>query len=225
MDTADIFSDDPVRQAGKWQELGAARIHIVDLDGSVNGRPVNRDLIRRMIQAVQVPVQIGGGIRDRAVAQSYLDIGADCVIIGTAAVEDKEFTGKLLADFPGRVAIGIDAVDGIVSVRGWTQSGSVRATELAAEYDVLHPKWFIYTDIARDGMMRGPNIEATEAFARETDTPVILSGGISAYSDIEAALPLAEAGVAGIIIGRALYEEKIDLARAHELVKSCSQNA
>jgi len=219
MDSSTIFSDAPPEQAKKWEALGAARIHVVDLDGSVGGTPVNLELVGKIAASVRIPVQLGGGVRDRATAAMCLDMGVDRLILGTMAAKEPERALELLSEFPGRIAIGIDARRGWVAVQGWTESTSMRASELAAQYDGRHPAAFIYTDIERDGMMQGPNIAATREFAESVSTPVILSGGVSALEDVRNALTLEQFGIVGIIIGRALYDGKIDLREAIALAE------
>lgn len=214
MDSSTIFNDDPVAQAKIWEHTGASRIHVVDLDGSVDGSPVNLPTIERIVSSVGVPVQLGGGIRNAETIQRYLSSGVSFVIVGTVAAKFPELAEGFLRDFPGKVAIGIDAVAGMVSVEGWTQSTSVGAVELARRFDQLKPASFIYTDIERDGMMKGPNFEATGEFAKALDTPVILSGGVTTIEDVRRATELSVHGVAGIIIGRALYEGAIDPVEA-----------
>jgi phosphoribosylformimino-5-aminoimidazole carboxamide ribotide isomerase len=219
MDTSTVFNEDPRAQASAWESLGAGRIHVVDLDGSVGGKPANLSQIRDIVKAVRAPVQVGGGIRNDSTIRMYLDIGVSTVILGTIAARNPELVLTYLSQFPAKVAIGIDARAGEVAVEGWTQSAHVKATDLAARFDDAGPAAFIYTDIERDGMMQGPNIEATSEFAKSTSTPVILSGGVSTLSDVEKALPLEKEGVMGIIIGRALYEGTIDLKEAVKLVE------
>jgi phosphoribosylformimino-5-aminoimidazole carboxamide ribotide isomerase len=214
MDTSTVFNEDPGAQARLWESLGASRIHVVDLEGSVGGKPVNLPQIRDIVKGVRVPVQIGGGIRSDSTIRMYLDIGVGTVILGTVAARNPELVLTYLSLFPGQVAIGIDARAGEVAVEGWTQSAHIMASDLAARFDSAGPVAFIYTDIERDGMMQGPNIEATKEFARNTSTPVILSGGMTTLSDVERVLPLEKEGVMGIIIGRALYEGTIDLREA-----------
>ena len=219
MDTPTVFNEDPSAQARLWESLGAGRVHVVDLDGSVGGKPANLTQIRDIVKAMRVPIQVGGGIRSVNTIRMYLDIGVNTVILGTVAAKNPEIVLTFLSLFPGQVAIGIDARAGDVAVDGWTQSAHVKASDLAARFDSAFPAAFIYTDIERDGMMQGPNIEATREFARHTSTPVILSGGVSALSDVEKALPLEKEGVIGIIIGRALYEGTIDLKEAIKLAE------
>jgi phosphoribosylformimino-5-aminoimidazole carboxamide ribotide isomerase len=219
MDAPTVFNEDPSAQARMWESLGASRIHVVDLDGSVGGKPANLPQIRDIVKGVRVPIQVGGGIRSDSTIRMYLDIGVGTVILGTVAAKNPELVLTYLSLFPGQVAIGIDARAGEVAVEGWTQSAHVKASDLAARFDSADPAAFIYTDIERDGMMQGPNIEATKEFARNTSTPVILSGGMSTLSDVEKALPLEKEGVMGIIIGRALYEGTIDLKEALKLAE------
>ena len=219
MDSSTVFNEDPVAQALLWEGLGASRIHVVDLDGSVEAKPANFRKITQIVSEVRVPVQVGGGIRDEATIRRFLDTGVSTLILGTLPVKDPDDTMRLLSIFPGRLAIGIDARGGEVAVEGWTQATTMQATDLAARFDKAGAAAFIFTDIERDGMMRGPNIAATRAFAGSVSTPVILSGGVSTLADVKDALPLAKDGVMGIIIGRALYEGQIDLAAAIELAR------
>jgi phosphoribosylformimino-5-aminoimidazole carboxamide ribotide isomerase len=219
MASAVIFNEDPVDQAKMWRDSGAERIHIVDLDGSVEGRPVNLDKIESIVKAVAVPVELGGGIRDEAVVNAYLNAGVDTVILGTLLIKEPETVEQWLGKYPGKIALGIDALNGFVAVQGWTEATEIKAGELAARFDDLSPWGFIYTDIDRDGMMKGPNFSATEDFAESVKTPVVLSGGVSTYRDIDKALPLENSGVMGIIIGRALYEGSIRLKQAIQMVK------
>jgi phosphoribosylformimino-5-aminoimidazole carboxamide ribotide isomerase len=219
MASAVIFNEDPVDQAKMWRDSGAERIHIVDLDGSVEGRPVNIDKIESIVKAVAVPVELGGGIRDEAVVNAYLNAGVDTVILGTLLIKEPETVEQWLRKYPGKIALGIDALNGFVAVQGWTEATAIKAGELAARFDDLSPWGFIYTDIDRDGMMKGPNFSATEEFAESVKTPVVLSGGVSTYRDIDKALPLENSGVMGIIIGRALYEGSIRLKQAIQMVK------
>jgi phosphoribosylformimino-5-aminoimidazole carboxamide ribotide isomerase len=219
MDSSTIFTDDPSAQARTWQDMGAQRIHVVDLDGSVSGKPRNLAMVRQITDAVRVPVQLGGGIRNAETIRLYLEMGVKTAILGTVAARDPEKTKELITNFPGQLAVGIDARSGWVSVQGWTESANVKATELAARFQACPPAAFIYTDIDRDGMMAGPNIEATREFAGATSVPVILSGGVTTMDDIKNALDLETAGVMGIIIGRALYEGTIDLRQAIKLAE------
>ena len=219
MDSSTVFNDDPSEQARRWEEMGAARIHVVDLNGSVDGKPVNLKRVEEIVKAVGVPVQLGGGIRDEETARTYLDAGVNTVILGTIAVKDPDTVMGIMHSLPERVAIGIDARSGMVAVEGWTESTGITAAEVAGRFEAAGPVSFIYTDIERDGMMKGPNVQATREFAASTSVPVILSGGVARYEDISDALPLAKDGVMGIIIGRALYEGTIDLREAIRLAE------
>lgn len=214
MDSSTVFNESPREQALMWQARGASRIHVVDLEGSVGGSPANLRSIQQITAGVDLPVQLGGGIRDEETARMYLDHGVSTVIVGTIAVKDPNLVLGLLERFPAKVAVGIDARAGMVAVEGWTESTAIAASDLAARFEEANPVSFIYTDIERDGMMKGPNIAATKEFARRTKTPVILSGGVSSLHDIKQALPLEKDGVSGIIIGRALYEGDIKLEDA-----------
>ncbi len=218
MDSSTVFNDSPCAQAKEWENFGASRIHVVDLDGSVQGQPANLHRVEEIVQAVSVPVQLGGGIRNATIIRTYLDVGVSTLILGTIAARDPERVLEFMDLFPGKIAIGIDARAGMVAVEGWTESTDMTATKLAARFESARPAAFIYTDIDRDGMMRGPNLESTRDFASSTSTPVILSGGVSSREDVVKALPLEKDGVVGIIIGRALYEGTIDLREAIKLV-------
>jgi phosphoribosylformimino-5-aminoimidazole carboxamide ribotide isomerase len=219
MDTSTVFNEDPAEQARTWETFGAARIHVVDLDGSIRGKPANLGSIRQIVERVGIPVQVGGGIRDERTIREYLDIGVAQVILGTVAAKEPDLVNGLITRFPGKVAVGIDARAGKVAVEGWTESTDIQASELARYFEAAGAASFIYTDIERDGMMAGPNIEATRDFAQNTSIPVILSGGVSELGDIERALPLEKDGVVGVIVGRALYEGAIDLADAIALTE------
>ncbi|MCX5872773.1 MAG: 1-(5-phosphoribosyl)-5-[(5-phosphoribosylamino)methylideneamino]imidazole-4-carboxamide isomerase [Deltaproteobacteria bacterium] len=219
MDSSTVFNEDPVNQAIMWQRLGAKRIHLVDLNGSVDGRPVNLSVVQDIVSAINVPIELGGGVRDLQTVEMYLDIGIRIVIIGTIAAKNPALAVELLRNFPGRVAIGIDAKAGRVAVEGWTESTGSDARELARLFDVHSPAAFIYTDIERDGMMSGPNFAATAEFARAVNSPVILSGGVTTPDDVKKGLALEKEGVTGIIIGRALYEGTIDLKEAIALTE------
>ena len=214
MDSSTIFNDDPVAQAKIWEQSGAARLHVVDLDGSIDGSPVNLSVITSIINAVKIPVQLGGGVRTAQTIRHYIDSGIRMVIVGTVAARFPELAISFFSEFPGQVAVGIDAVKGIVSVEGWTQTAGLDAIELGKKFDAYKPASFIYTDIERDGMMKGPNFAATRDFAQSVQSPVILSGGVTTLQDVKKALDLEGDGVSGVIIGRALYERTIDLGEA-----------
>jgi len=209
-----VYSDSPVETALKWQSLGARRLHIVDLEGAVSGTPHNREAIRDICAAVDMHVELGGGIRDLETITGYLDDGVDSVILGTAAIKDPELRRKACQQYPGRIIIGIDARDGMVSVQGWTEDTATSAIDFARELDPAAVEAIVFTDISRDGMLTGPNIESTVALARAVPIPIIASGGISALEDIRRLLDVEQHGIMGAITGRALYTGDLDLAEA-----------
>ena len=217
MSTATVFSDDPVAMAKHWAAQGARRLHIVDLNGAVAGRPKNGKVIREMIAAVgeQVPIQVGGGIRDLDTIESYLDAGVTYIVIGTAAVKNPGFLSDACYAFPGHIIAGLDAKDGKVAVEGWSKLTGHDVVDLAKKYQEYGIEALIYTDIGRDGMMSGVNIDATLRLAQATQTPIIASGGLNSVADIQAVCArLAPEGVIGAIAGRALYEGKLELKSA-----------
>jgi len=217
MSTATVFSDDPVAMAKHWAAQGARRLHIVDLNGAVAGRPKNEKVIREMIAAVgeQVPIQVGGGIRDLDTIESYLDAGVTYIVIGTAAVKNPGFLSDACYAFPGHIIAGLDAKDGKVAVEGWSKLTGHDVVDLARKYEEYGMEALIYTDIGRDGMMSGVNIDATLRLAQATKTPIIASGGLNSVEDIQAVCTrLVPEGVIGAIAGRALYEGKLELKSA-----------
>jgi phosphoribosylformimino-5-aminoimidazole carboxamide ribotide isomerase len=217
MNTATVFSDDPVAMARHWAAKGAKRLHIVDLNGAIAGRPKNERVIREMIAAVgeQTAIQLGGGIRDLDAIESYLDAGVTYVIIGTAAVKNPGFLSDACYAFPGHVIAGLDAKEGKVAVEGWSKLTGHDVIDLAKKYEDYGIEALIYTDIGRDGMMGGINIQATLKLAQQLKTPIIASGGLNSLKDVQAVCEqLAPEGVIGAIAGRALYEGKIDLQQA-----------
>lgn len=217
-----VFSENPHEVAKRWYELGARRIHVVDLNGAHQGCPVNSEAIRKMAKAVPIPIQLGGGIRDMATVKAYLDQGVKWVILGTAAIKSPEFVDEAIDKFPGRVILGVDARKGKVAVEGWTEEVDVSPSQLVQRFDGSGLSAIIYTDVMRDGMKTGPNVEATADLARSTTIPVIASGGISGLADVERLLPLEELGVIGMITGRALYDGSLDL---HEAISLCERKA
>lgn len=219
MDDCTVFNADPVAQAKTWENSGAQRIHIVDLDGSIQGRPAALEAITAIASNVGIPIEVGGGIRNRETVEKYLQAGVQFCIIGTKAAKNPHEVRELLRAFPGRIAIGIDALNGKVAVEGWTAATNSSAAELAQEFDDLGPAAFIYTDISKDGMMQGPNIPATRQFADSVTSPVILSGGVTTIDDLRNVFALRHARIMGIIIGRALYEKTIDLSEAVRLAQ------
>ncbi len=209
-----VYSDDPVQTAMTWASKGAERIHLVDLDGAVGGKRVNAEVIREIARSVPVPVELGGGIRNLASVEFYLEAGVEWVILGTAAYKDPGLVEKACRRFPGHVMLAIDARGGRVSVEGWTEDTERSAVDLAKPFDGRGIAGIVYTDIQRDGMSVGPNIQATGEIARALKTPVIASGGISGLEDIRKVMTLAGQGVMGVITGRALYEGTLDLEEA-----------
>ena len=217
MKTATVFSDDPVAMAKHLAAQGARRLHIVDLNGAIAGRPKNEKVIREMIAAVgdKVPIQLGGGIRDLDAIEAYIDAGVTYVIIGTAAVKNPGFLSDACYAFPGHVIAGLDAKDGKVAVEGWSKMTGHDVIDLAKKFEEYGVESIIYTDIGRDGMMSGINIEATFKLAQALKTPIIASGGLNSIKDIEAiCAKLVPEGIIGAIAGRALYEGKIELKAA-----------
>jgi phosphoribosylformimino-5-aminoimidazole carboxamide ribotide isomerase len=217
MEAATVFSDDPASQAASFEAAGCDWLHLVDLNGAFAGRPVNAGAVEAILARVAVPAQLGGGIRDMGTIETWLAKGLARVILGTVAVENPDLVREAARAFPGRIAVGVDAKDGRVATRGWAEVTDVEATDLARRFEDAGVAAIIYTDIARDGAMQGPNVTATEALARAVTIPVIASGGVSSLADLSA---LRDTGViAGAISGRALYDGAIDLAEALALLR------
>ncbi|TBN42759.1 1-(5-phosphoribosyl)-5-[(5-phosphoribosylamino)methylideneamino]imidazole-4-carboxamide isomerase [Paracoccus subflavus] len=220
MEAATVFGTDPAAQARAFQDAGAEWLHLVDLNGAFAGHPVNAAAVQAILAAIEIPVQLGGGIRDLATIEGWLSQGLSRVILGTVAVENPDLVRQAAAAFPGRIAVGIDARAGRVATRGWATETNVMATDLARLFQDAGVAAIIYTDIDRDGAMAGPNIAATEALARAVSIPVIASGGVSSLDDLQA---LAQTQViAGAISGRALYDGAIDLRQALALLKDAA---
>ncbi|MDT8419189.1 MAG: 1-(5-phosphoribosyl)-5-[(5-phosphoribosylamino)methylideneamino]imidazole-4-carboxamide isomerase [Desulfuromonadales bacterium] len=219
MEKDTIYNDDPAAQARTWQEQGGELLHIVDLDGAFAGVPKNRAAIQAIVDAIDIPSELGGGIRDLATIEAYLALGVDRVILGTVAKEKPELVGEACRLFPGRIVVGIDARDGLVAVRGWADVTEKLATEMAKEMEGFGVEAIIYTDIARDGMMQGPNIAATRALAESINIPVIASGGLSSLDDIRRLIEIEASGVTGVITGKAIYSGAIDLREAVALTR------
>jgi len=216
MNTATVFSEDPGAMAKHWAAEGARRLHVVDLNGAAAGRPKNEKSIRAILREVgEVPVQLGGGIRDLDTIETYLDAGVTYIVIGTAAVKNPGFLSDACYAFPGRIIAGLDARDGKVAVEGWSKLTGHDVIDLAKKFEEYGVEAIIYTDIGRDGMMGGVNIEATLALAQAIKVPVIASGGLNSLTDVQTVCEkLMPEGVAGAIAGRALYEGKLDLKKA-----------
>lgn len=215
-----VFNENPVEVAKQWFEQGASRVHVVDLDGAKAGKPVNTRAIEAIVQAVPVPVQVGGGLRDRSGVSQLLELGVGRVILGTAAVEDHPLVKQLCEEFPGRIVVGIDARNGLVATRGWLETSEVKATELARQMSELGAAAIVYTDIHRDGTLSGPNLHALRELANGISIPVIASGGVSSVTDLLSLLALEPLGVNGVIVGRALYTGDVSLKEAIQAVGS-----
>ncbi|MBL6967257.1 MAG: 1-(5-phosphoribosyl)-5-[(5-phosphoribosylamino)methylideneamino]imidazole-4-carboxamide isomerase [Desulfobacteraceae bacterium] len=213
-----VFSDVPEEMAVRWYASGARRLHLVDLDGAVQGKPINQEVIRRIVRAVPIPIELGGGVREMSVLEAYFELGLQFLILGTVAHKDPEFVHSACRAFPGQIILGIDARNDAVAVEGWTEEIRQTPVELVKQFEKAGLAAIIYTDISRDGMRTGCNVAATRNLARSTDIPVIASGGISEISDVLDILSLAEDGVIGMITGRALYDGSLDLAEA---IKAC----
>lgn len=210
MEEETIFSVEPAQQAKKWESLGFEWIHVVDLNGAVEGKPKNIRAVSKIVHSVKVPVQLGGGIRDVQTAESWIEAGVSRIILGTIAIEAPKIVSELCKKFPGKIAVGIDAKDGMVATRGWIRKTKTSATELAKQLADFGVVAIIYTDIARDGLMGGPNIPETVELAQQVNIPIIISGGISSSDDVR---KIKETGkIQGAVIGRALYSGAIDPA-------------
>jgi len=217
MDDETVYSDDPQAMASKWSRLGAKFIHVIDLDGAFAKSPQNLGSIRKILQSVNVPIQLGGGIRNEETVHMYLEMGVKRVIIGTGAIKEPDFVKKVCKTYPGQIVVGIDARNGKVAIDGWTQTTRIEAMELAKKFEDCGVAAINFTDIHRDGMQTGPNLNATLRLAEAVSIPVVASGGVSSIEDIKNLLPLETAGVAGVIIGKALYSGKLDLKEALDL--------
>jgi phosphoribosylformimino-5-aminoimidazole carboxamide ribotide isomerase len=220
MARATIFHRDPAEQARSFVAQGFDYLHVVDLDGAFAGRPMNAAAIDRVLAAVKIPLQLGGGIRDRATVEKWLGNGVARVIIGTAAVRDPALVKEASKRYPGRIAVGLDARDGKVAVEGWAQTAELSALDLARRFEDAGVAALIYTDVARDGMLKGLNLEATLALADAVAIPVIASGGLASLDDVRALLAPRANKLAGAIVGRALYDGRLDAAAALQLVRA-----
>jgi phosphoribosylformimino-5-aminoimidazole carboxamide ribotide isomerase len=215
MEDSTVFSDEPVAMARRWVEAGCRRLHLVDLNGAFAGEPVNGEVVAAIAATwPELPIQIGGGIRSLETIEHYVRAGVSYVIIGTRAVKEPAFVAEACAAFPGRIIVGLDAKDGLVATDGWAQVSTLRAEDLARRFESDGVSAIVYTDIARDGMMQGVNVEATLAMARASSIPVIASGGITNLDDIRALNAVAAEGICGAITGRAIYEGTLDVAEA-----------
>lgn len=214
MNAATTFNDNPAAQAKSFQDAGCSWIHIVDLNGAIEGRPVNGAAVEAILKAVDVPVQLGGGIRDMETIESWLSMGVRRVILGTVALRNPDLVREACKRFPDRIAVGIDARDGMVAVEGWVETSNMTALDLARDFEDAGVAAIIFTDIDRDGAMQGVNLASTVALAGAISTPVIASGGVSSLDDLRALKKSEEAGIQGVISGRALYDGQIDLKEA-----------
>lgn len=213
-----VFDNNPAHVAKLWVEQGATQLHIVDLDGAKTGSLVNRQAIEAILQAVQVPVQVGGGLRDQSAVRQLLDMGVERIILGTVAVEQPQLVEQLCQEFPGQIIVGIDARNGRVATRGWLETSEVTAIDLAKQMQHLGTAAIIYTDIHRDGTLSGPNLEALRELANAVSIPIIASGGVSSITDLLSLLALEPLGVSGVIVGRAIYTGDVSLKAAIQAV-------
>lgn len=219
MDDVTVYSDDPVAVANQWVAAGARRLHVVDLDGAASGRPVNQRVVADIVAAQpDVPVQVGGGIRDEDAVQSYLEAGVEFVTVGTRAVNTPHFVNDLCLEFPEHIVVALDAKDGKVAIDGWSKLSNHDALDMAQRLEADGVAAIVYTDISKDGMMDSFNLDATVELAQHVQIPVIASGGITTLDDIRALIEADEDGIIGCILGRALYEGSIDLEQAQALV-------
>lgn len=221
MEDATVYSDDPVATATRWVEAGAKRLHIVDLDGAFAGKPANKEAVVRILaEHPNLPIQLGGGVRDLATIKAYLDLGLAWVIIGTQAVKDPVLVTEACHQFPDRIIVGVDAMDGRVATEGWAEASTISAVDIVKRFVDVGVASIVYTDIDRDGMLSGVNVKATASLARETGCPVIASGGLNGLSDVSDLLAVESDGVVGAITGRAIYEGTLDLAEAIRLTET-----
>ena len=220
MTRATVFHRDPAAQAHNFEQQGFEYLHIVDLDGAFAGKPMNAAAVDRVLETVHVPVQLGGGVRDTATVESWLEKGVTRVIIGTAAVRDPPFVKQAARDYPGRIAVGLDARDGKVAVEGWAENSQLSTLEIARRFEDVGVAAIIYTDIARDGMLQGLNLDTTIILADAISIPVIASGGLASIEDIKRLLEPRAKKLAGAIVGRALYDGRLDAAEALKLIRA-----
>ncbi|QKQ24463.1 1-(5-phosphoribosyl)-5-[(5-phosphoribosylamino)methylideneamino]imidazole-4-carboxamide isomerase [Candidatus Ruthia endofausta] len=212
-----VFSDNPVEMAAQWVEQGTRRLHLVDLNGAFEGKPVNAVSVTEIVSAFpDLPVQIGGGIRNMQIANTYIEVGISYLIIGTMAVTNPEFVSELCREFPGKVIVGLDANDGLVATQGWAQQTDLNVVDLSKKFEQDGVSSIVYTDIACDGMMQGVNVKATVNLAKQTSIPIIASGGITNMEDISGLLVEAHFGIMGAITGRAIYEGTLDFKQAQQ---------
>lgn len=226
MDDSTIFSEQPAQMAKKWLKEGAKRLHLVDLDGAFSGKPMNLDIIKEIISelAQEIPIQLGGGIRSLDIIEKYLDSGLDSVIIGTAAITQPGFLHEACYAFPGQIMVGLDAKDGDVAINGWSKLTGHNVIDLAQKFEEYGVESIIYTDIGRDGMLSGVNIEATVKLTEAVNVPVVASGGVTDLKDIESLCEVSNVGIRGVITGRAIYEGTLDFQEAQKLADKLTQS-
>lgn len=225
MEDDTVFSDDPVAMAQRWVDAGARRLHLVDLNGAFEGKPMNASVVHKIVEAFpDVPVQIGGGIRDEETIQAYLDAGVSYVIIGTKAVKAPHFVSDICLAFPGHIIVGLDAKDGKVAIDGWSKLSNHDVIDMAQHFEQDGVEAIIYTDISRDGMMSGVNIDATVKLAQAIHIPVIASGGITNLDDVRALCAVENEGITGAITGRAIYEGSLDFVEGQKLADELGKN-
>ena len=225
MARATIFHRDPAAQARAFEQQGFEYLHIVDLDGAFAGMPMNAAAVDRILETVGIPVQLGGGVRDTATVENWLEKGIDRIIIGTAAVRDPPFVKQAARDYPGRIAVGLDARDGKVAVEGWAETSELSVLDIARRFEDVGVSAIVYTDIARDGMLQGLNLDATVALAEAIRIPIIASGGLASIEDIKELISPRAGKLAGAIAGRALYDGRLDAAEALKLIRSARASA
>jgi len=219
MDNVTVFSKNPKEMALRWERIGAKFLHLIDLDGAISGFPENFSVVKDIVTHIHIPCEIGGGIRDLNTIERYISLGVKRVILGTMSFEDPDFVIKVCKKFPGQIIVVIDAEDGKVSIKGWTERVDKTPEEIAKEFEDMELAAIIYTDIKRDGMLTGPNIEATKSLALSTSIPVIASGGVSSLFDIKRLKSLKPYGVIGVIVGRAIYSGNLDLNKAIKIAE------
>jgi phosphoribosylformimino-5-aminoimidazole carboxamide ribotide isomerase len=218
VDQETVYSNDPLSMANHWDEEGAQRIHVVDLDGAFQGSPINADIVKNIIYSSSVDIQVGGGIRTLETIETYVKAGAYRVILGTVAQQEPEFVEEACKRFPDKIIVGIDARDGLVAVKGWVEVSEKKATDLAQKLKGYGIAGFIFTDISRDGMLQGPNLESIKEFAESAQLPVIASGGVSRLEDIKDLAKLESYGVEGVIVGKALYDKTLTFKEARDVL-------
>ena len=221
MEDDTVFSNDPVAMAERWIKAGARRLHIVDLNGAFAGKPVNAEVIHQIVKTFpDIPIQVGGGIRDEDTIQTYLDAGVNYVIIGTKAVQAPHFVADVCLEFPGNIIVGLDARDGKLATEGWSKLSHHNAIDIAQRFEQDGVEAIVFTDISRDGMLQGVNIDSTVALAQSIGIPVIAAGGITTIDDIKALCEVADEGIMGAITGRAIYEGTLDFVQAQKLANN-----